>query len=56
MNSGLSLTVHHLFAVYSGGQLNLDGAGYQPNTEQNGTGVGIGKEYKFFAYLMKKYK
>ena len=43
VNSGLSLEVHHLFAVYSGGKLNLDGAGYHPNTNQTGPGVGIGK-------------
>ena len=42
MSSGLNLTVHHLLAVYSGGKLNLNGAGYQPNTNQNGKGVGIG--------------
>ena len=42
MNSGLDLIVHHLFAVYSGGKLSLDGAGYQPNTNQTGTGVGTG--------------
>ena len=48
MNSGLSLTVHHLFAIYSGGELNLDGAGYQPNTNQNGSGVGIGKSVTVF--------
>ena len=42
MESGLHLTVHHLFAVYSGGKLSLDGAGYQPNTNQNGTGIGTG--------------
>ena len=43
MSSGLNLTVHHLLAVYSGGYLNLDGAGYQPNTDQVGKGVGIGR-------------
>ena len=42
MNSSLDLIFHHLFAVYSGGKLSLDGAGYQPNTNQTGTGVGTG--------------
>ena len=50
MNSGLDLIVHHLFAVYSGGKLSLDGAGYQPNTNQTGTGVGTGK-FMFIAIL-----
>ena len=50
MNSGLDLIVHHLFAVYSGGKLSLDGAGYQPNTNQTGTGVGTGK-FMFIANL-----
>ena len=43
VNSGLSLQVHHLFAVYSGGKLDLDGGGYQPNVGMTGPGVGIGK-------------
>ena len=42
VNSGLSLQVHHLFAVYSGGKLDLDGGGYQPNVGMTGPGVGIG--------------
>ncbi|KAK3576661.1 hypothetical protein CHS0354_004945 [Potamilus streckersoni] len=40
VNTGLNMTVHHLFAIYSGGLLNLDGAGYQPNTDFAGPGSG----------------
>ena len=43
MNSALNVTTHHLFAIYSGGKLNLAGGGYQPNTIHDGQGNGVGK-------------
>lgn len=42
MNTGLNMTVHHLLAVYSGGKIDLSGAGYQPNSGLEGPGAGIG--------------
>ncbi|WAR26294.1 hypothetical protein MAR_011998 [Mya arenaria] len=42
INTGLNMTVHHLLAVYSGGKIDLSGAGYQPNSGKEGTGAGIG--------------
>lgn len=36
------MTVHHLLAVYSGGKLDLSGAGFQPNGDQKGPGAGVG--------------
>ena len=43
MNSGIYFKVHHLFAVYSGGKVDLDGAGYLPNVNLPVSGSGFGK-------------
>lgn len=45
MNTGLNMTIHHLLAIYSGGKLDLSGAGYQPNSGLEGPGAGIGKHF-----------
>ncbi|KAL4226615.1 hypothetical protein ACF0H5_014598 [Mactra antiquata] len=42
VNTGLTMIVHHLIAVYSGGKLDLSGSGYRPNTGLEGPGAGIG--------------
>ena len=55
-NVGLNVSASHLFAVYSGGELNLDHAGYrtQLSTEEGSTifrgpGQGFGEEaYPYF--------
>lgn len=41
VNSGLQLKVHHLLAIYSGGLLDLSGAGYA----EEGLGMGTGKSF-----------
>ena len=43
VNSGIFFKVHHLFAVYSGGKVDLDGAGYLPNVNLPISGTGYGK-------------
>ena len=43
VNSGIYFKVHHLFAVYSGGKVDLDGAGYLPNVNLPVSGTGFGK-------------
>ena len=43
VNSGIYFKVHHLFAVYSGGKVDLDGAGYLPNVNLPVSGSGFGK-------------
>lgn len=45
VNTGLDITVHNLLAVYSGGRLDLSGAGYQPDTVEavfDGPSPGVG--------------
>jgi ABC-type enterobactin transport system permease subunit len=36
------MTVHHLLAVYSGGKLDLSGAGFQSDSVNHGPAPGIG--------------
>jgi len=45
VNTRLNMTVHHLLAVYSGGKIDLSGAGFRPNSGMEGPGAGIGKTW-----------
>lgn len=55
MNTGLDITVHNLLAVYSGGRLDLSGAGYQPDTVEvvyDGPSPGVGMLTLFSLFLL----
>ncbi|XP_060557569.1 uncharacterized protein LOC132717977, partial [Ruditapes philippinarum] len=42
VNTALKMTVHHLLAVYSGGKLDLSGAGFLSDSVNHGPAPGIG--------------